>query len=159
MTAYLIGLVQTDRFHQGPSRSRRGQCALQAIAPRWRMPPAADRRALRAGLLLLSIRHGAGERLLCSRSADAIFAGNDDMPRRAGCLAALQLKDSGQLPWRLDDSLIAQIVWPGSPPAVSRSRDGGSGRLHADPEGREDGPFEQRLSHELVCVNRRRPGA
>lgn len=96
----------------------------------------------------------AGERLLLlKKRPTAIFAGNDDMA--AAVLAASQ-RFNLKIPQQLsvagfDDSLIAQIVWPRLTTCRQPIKEMAEAAVSMlIQRSREDGPFERRLSHELV---------
>jgi LacI family transcriptional regulator len=96
----------------------------------------------------------AGERLLLlKKRPTAIFAANDDMA--AAVLAASQrfnLKIPGQLSVAgFDDSFVAQIVWPRLTTCRQPIKEMAEAAVSMlIKRGREDGPFERRLTHELV---------
>jgi LacI family transcriptional regulator len=96
----------------------------------------------------------AGERLLLlKKRPTAIFASNDDMAVAVfACSQRFNLKIPHQLSVAgFDDSLVAQVVWPRlttcRQPIEEMAEAAVSILIQRGPE---DGPFEQRLSHELV---------
>ena len=156
MTAYLIGL---GHRRIGFIKGHPGHGAANARFEGYRAALA------QAGLPLIeelcvqgffSYQSGmeAGERLLLlKKRPTAIFASNDDMA--AAVLAASQrfnLKIPGQLSVAgFDDSLIAQIVWPRLTTCRQPIKEMAEAAVSMlIQRGREDGPFERRLRHELV---------
>jgi LacI family transcriptional regulator len=156
MTAYLIGLghkriafIKGKPEHGAANARFEGYRAALAHAGL----PLIEELCVQ-GLFSYQSGMEAGERLLLlKKRPTAIFAANDDMA--AGVLAASQrfnLKIPGQLSVAgFDDSFVAQIVWPRlttcRQPIKEMAEAAVSMLIN---RGREDGPIERRLTHELV---------